>query len=228
VNVARPAAVLAAALISLAACGGESGPVAAPDDASSDDASPAETAVDELPDELVGLVRPVTVSGEALPPLQTDVISADPARGLPAPIISGEGFDGSTTRVDAIAGGPTMVVFLAHWCPHCNDEIPRINELRDDGRLPDDLNVVAVSTAISPGRPNFPPDNWLELKDWTFPVIADDIDFESETFVATSAMGVTGYPFAVLIDREGVVQARWSGGRDTETLLGLINSYLGV
>ena len=36
-----------------------------------------------------------------------------------------------------------MVVFLAHWCPHCNAEIPVLNEWRDSGEIPDGLTSSA-------------------------------------------------------------------------------------
>jgi len=41
-------------------------------------------------------------------------------------------------------------VFLAHWCPHCNREIPELNAWRDSGEVPADLQVVAVTTAVEP------------------------------------------------------------------------------
>ena len=52
-----------------------------------------------------------------------------------------------------------MVVLLAHWCPHCNAEIPVLNEWRDSGEIPDGLNIVGVSTGASADAPNFPPDS---------------------------------------------------------------------
>ena len=41
------------------------------------------------------------------------------------------GFDGAPLTI-APTGKPMLVVFLAHWCPHCNAEIPRA---RPAGRL---------------------------------------------------------------------------------------------
>ena len=229
----------------LAACGGESGPIAAEDDpveqpdaAASDGASattagvsdggssPVATVSPDLAPELVGVVGPVSVFGNALVPLTGDSIDGDPARDVQAPVVAGEDFDGRTVRIDAIAGGPTMVVFLAHWCPHCNDEIPVLNGLRDARSFPAGLNIVAVSTAVSAGRPNFPPDAWLDRMDWTYPVIADGIDLEHEVLIAADAFGVTGFPFVVLIDGDGTVQARWSGNRPAEEIIRLVESNL--
>lgn len=161
-----------------------------------------------LPDELVGEVRSVRVDGEALPPLGDP--STDAAIGLTAPVLVGESFDGSgvTTASD---DGPVMVVFLAHWCPHCNDEIPRLLELEAAGRFPDDLKIVAVSTAVSPDSPGFPPSEWIVEKGWLWPVMADDVDFVNETNVGAAAFGVTGFPFITVVGAEGTVLARWSG-----------------
>ena len=81
----------------------------------------------------------MTVEGSALPPLPDS--GDDPAVGLTAPVLTGESFDGSAVTT-ASEGGPVMVVVLAHWCPHCNDEIPRLIGLEEDGRFPDDLKIV--------------------------------------------------------------------------------------
>ena len=232
------ALVVAGAVATLAACGGESGPIADPDDNNSAAGStaapvvtdpseaPLATISPDLPEELEGSVGPVLVVGDELPAF-ADVVP-DPAIGVEAPVIAGKDFEGRTVRIDAIAGGPTMVVFLAHWCPHCNDEIPVINELRDSGAFPDGLNIVGVSTAVNAGRPNFPPGRWLEQMDWSYPVIMDGVDMEREIFIAGNALGVTGFPFTVLIDADGVVVDRWSGEREPEEILGAISAGLGI
>lgn len=185
----------------------------------------------ELPPELQAELRPVEVSGAALPRLDSrdDAdIPADPAVGTPAPVITGQDFDNAPVRIDAAQDGPTMVVFLAHWCPHCNNEIPEINELRDDGRIPDGLNVIGVPTGTDPGRPNFPPSKWLDDMDWTYPVLVDDylVEADGVSVVAGDAFGLSGFPFVTLIDGDGNVAARWSGERGADTIAELIATYL--
>ena len=88
----------------------------------------------------------VEVTGDALP---TYAQGDDPAIGMTAPVLVGADYDGNPTRVDPVNDGPTMVIFLAHWCPHCNAEVPKLLQLREDGRIPEGVNVVAGST----GRP---------------------------------------------------------------------------
>ena len=158
----------------------------------------------------------VTVEGVALP--RFDSPTDDPAVGTVAPVIVGADYDGNPVTIDAAADGPTMVMVLAHWCPHCNAEIPRVNQLRDEGGIPDGVNIVAVSTGISPDGPNYPPGEWIETSGWTFPVLADGIDLDNGSFVAGAAYGTNAFPFVVLLDGEGRVVSRWAGETDGAAL----------
>jgi thiol-disulfide isomerase/thioredoxin len=227
------------AAMALTACGGDddtgssattSTPASATDPTDpSDPSDPSEvvpTIAPDLPEEFLDGVGPVAVVGEPLPafPIEGD----DPAVGMAAPVLVGETFDGESIRIDATIDGPTWVVFLAHWCPHCNDEIPVINQLRDEGRIPEGVNVVGVSTAFNPGRPNWPPDEWLDDKDWTFTAIPDGIDIERETYIAADAFGIGGFPFSMLVDGDGTVTARWSGERPIDELESLVTSNLSL
>ena len=68
--------------------------------------------------------------------------------------------------------------------------------------IPEDLQVVGVSTAVAPDAPNYPPGEWLADMGWTWPVIADD-----DELTAADAYGVTGFPYIVFIDADGNVTA---------------------
>jgi thiol-disulfide isomerase/thioredoxin len=144
--------------------------------------------------------------------------AADPAVGATAPVLSGADYDGQPVRIDPAVDGPTMVVFLAHWCPHCNAEIPKLNTLRDEGGVPDGVNIVAVSTAVNPDRGNFPPDEWLEASGWTFPVLVDGVDPALGNFIASEAYGLAGVPFTTLVDGDGLVIGRWAGERTIDQI----------
>jgi cytochrome c biogenesis protein CcmG/thiol:disulfide interchange protein DsbE len=192
-----------------------------------DESGPDATVSPDLPEEIAGEVGAMQVIGDPLPQWGADTTTEnDPARGMVAPVLVGQDFDGNPLRVDATAGGPTLVVFLAHWCPHCNNEVPRINELRDAGRFPADLNVVAVSTAIDPTRPNWPPSEWLVDLDWTYPAIADGVDMGAGEFIGTAAYGVGGFPFVTLVGADGTVKARWAGEHEPDEFLELVTSNL--
>jgi thiol-disulfide isomerase/thioredoxin len=147
--------------------------------------------------------RPVTVTGTALTPLP-DTGGADPAIGVIAPSLTGQSFDG--TAVSWSPGRPTLLVFLAHWCPHCQAEIPLLVSWKAAGIAPEGLDVLGIATGTDATRPNYPPSTWLSNADFPWPVLAD-----SATYDAANAMGLTGFPYFVLVDAKGAVMARATG-----------------
>jgi thiol-disulfide isomerase/thioredoxin len=144
----------------------------------------------------------VTVSGDALPPFADGV--NDPAVGMVLPTLEGHDQTGAPMTISA-DGRPTMIMFVAHWCPHCQREVPVVQQWVDDGGLPDGVDLVSVSTAIDPSRPNYPPDAWLADEGWTAPVLVDADDS------AAQAVGLSAYPFFVAVDGDGRVVFRTSG-----------------
>jgi thiol-disulfide isomerase/thioredoxin len=144
--------------------------------------------------------RPVEVVGEALPVLTP---GQDPAVGREAPTLEGRSFDGEPVVLGD--GGPAVLVFVAHWCPHCQREVPVLSEwLRDGG--PEGVEVAFVATGTSAARPNHPPSSWLEEERIDAPVLADDA-----SGTAAAAYGLSAYPFFVALDADGTVRARDSG-----------------
>jgi thiol-disulfide isomerase/thioredoxin len=145
--------------------------------------------------------RAVTVEGGVLPTF--DGAAADPAVGLRPPNAFGQSFDGTPV----IVGEPSqLVIFLAHWCPHCQREVPVITDwLAADG-APDGLSIVAVSTSVTPGAPNYPPSAWLQDEGWPVATLADD-----DASSVAVAFGVGSYPSFVAIGADGTVLARGSG-----------------
>ena len=154
-----------------------------------------------------GEFQPVTATGEALVPLKESVPApgSDPAEGVAAPVLNGFDFAGTSVTVKA-SGKPMLLVFLAHWCPHCNAEIPRLIEWKESGQMPESLEVVGITTGSRDDQANWPPSQWLVDMEWPWAVMAD-----SEKQDAAYAMGVSGYPGLVLLDGDGSVLARRSG-----------------
>ena len=164
----------------------------------------------------------VTVAGESLAQLPES--GDDPAVGKAAPTLTGYDLAGRPVTIDPGSDGKaTMVVFLAHWCPHCNYEIPVLNEWKEKGLVPPNLRVVGVTTGSRPDQANWPPSKWLVAKKWTFDQFAD-----SEKQDASAAYGVGGYPFLVFIDAAGNVTSRTSGEVPVEEITLAANAAAGV
>lgn len=153
---------------------------------------------------------PVAVEGTPLPELADG--GADPAVGMAAPVIEGTDPEGSGVSVGG-SGEPTLVAFLAHWCPHCQNEVPVIVDLMEEGEL-DGVRVVGVLTGTNPDAPNHPPVAWMEREGWEGELLLDD-----DRFSAGAAYGLSGYPFVVYLDGDGEVVSRTSGGVGRDGIL---------
>ena len=197
--------IIAAALIAALATGG------------SDDSGESSASGDSGAE--IEQTRPVEVTGEALAPFEDP--AADPAVGQASPVVNGQGFDGTAMTIGGAGDKPTLLVFLAHWCPHCNREVPEVIKLNDAGGIPADLDVIGISTAVASDRPNYPPSEWIVDKGWPFPTMAD-----SENSEALSAFGGTGFPFLVMVDSDGTVLARQSGESTADELGAWIDATL--
>lgn len=172
---------------------------------------------DDEPAAVPGLsqTQPVAVTGTALPEFDGD--AADSALGTVAPMLTGSAFDGSPISVRP--GKPTLVIFLAHWCPHCQREVPLLTEWEKSGGVPAGVDVIGVATGTQASAPNYPPSKWLADEKFPFPVMAD-----SEDQVAAGAFGLSSYPYFVLLDSGGKVVQRASGEIDPATLTPLLSS----
>jgi thiol-disulfide isomerase/thioredoxin len=160
----------------------------------------------------VAEVQSVTVAGQPLTPFPGNGAD-DPSIGATAPVIDGKSFDGTPESIGGAIGRPSLVVFVAHWCPHCRAEVPRLVEWRADGTIPEDIDLVAVSTGVESDLPNYPPSAWLEQEGWPGRVMTDDADG-----TAAGYYGLPSYPYFVALDAEGRVVTRATGELDQQAI----------
>ncbi len=151
-----------------------------------------------------------TVTGASLP-MHTGG-STDAALGMTVPQLDGADFDGAAVTFGP-EDGPAALLFLAHWCPHCQNEVPAVKAWMDTGRLPAGTSIVAVATGTDPARDNYPPSAWLEREGLDVPVIVDDA-----AGTVARAFGLSAFPYWVLVDAEGQVVARTTGSIPMESL----------
>lgn len=164
---------------------------------------------------------PVQVTGTPLPKMP-DPSAADPAIGTAAPTLAGQSlFDGSAMTITPGGGTPKLLVFVAHWCPHCQREVPVLVEWMGSGQKPADLEVVAISTADGLSDENSPASAWLQREHWPTPVMAD-----SDDNTAAEAYGLPGYPYLVVVGADGTVKARTSGEMTADQLTTFVTNAL--
>ncbi|MFM7063954.1 MAG: TlpA family protein disulfide reductase [Actinomycetes bacterium] len=165
----------------------------------------------------------VSVTGNPLPPypscagLVADA-ATDPATGKTPPTLKGETFDAKPLTI-APGGTAKVVVFVAHWCPHCQAEVPLIQKWIDEGNQPSDVEIYAVATATTEARPNYPASAWIATEKFAPQVLLDD-----EQGTAAAAYGLTGFPYIVFIDKDGKVAHRASGEVPIDQFDELVNN----
>jgi thiol-disulfide isomerase/thioredoxin len=146
---------------------------------------------------------PVENTGSALPTLAD--AAQDPGVGMTIPTVSGTTLSGEPAAITN-DGKAKVVVFVAHWCPHCRREVPLLSAHLGENPLPADVELVTVSTGVNENAPNYPPSAWLAREHWPAPVLADDSGGS-----AAQAFGLPGFPYFVFVGADGKVVARASG-----------------
>jgi thiol-disulfide isomerase/thioredoxin len=121
----------------------------------------------------------VTVDGTPLPSYDATK-SPDPGVGKTIPTLEGVSVMNGKPVTVKPNGKPQMVLFVAHWCPHCQAEVPRLVDLAKQGVF-DGVEVTAVATGTNSTYPNYPPSAWLQRVNWPFPVMADSPQFTAAT-----------------------------------------------
>ena len=160
----------------------------------------------------------VSSTGGLLAPLPES--GADTETGKSVAVLKGYDLQGRPVTIDpAGEGKATMVVFLAHWCPHCNREIPVLNKWRESGEVPTGLRVIGITTGSKADQANWPPSKWMTAMKWPFEVMAD-----SEAQEAAAAYGVAGYPFMAFVGANGKITARTSGEVPVEQIQSFANA----
>jgi cytochrome c biogenesis protein CcmG/thiol:disulfide interchange protein DsbE len=154
---------------------------------------------------LSDVAAPVAIEGDPVGVPYPDG-GPDAAVGLAAPVITALDYDGQEVTLGA-SGQAQVLVFLAHWCPVCDQELPTLREVVTADLVPDDVQMVLITTGLDPGRPNWPPRTWLRdagLGDVL--TVRDDVGDP-----LMRAFGLRAYPAWAVIDADGTLVARRQG-----------------
>ncbi len=113
---------------------------------------------------------------------------------------------GDPIMIDPADGTVRLIGFFAHWCPHCQREVPRVSQWLAENGVPEEIEIIAISTAVREGAPNYPPSEWFINENWPTQVLVDSNEGELAT-----AYGLGGFPYWILVDATGTVMHRSSG-----------------
>ncbi len=135
---------------------------------------------------------------------------AAPAIGAVAPDFSAKAKDGSTITKADIAGKPTLLVFFASWCPHCQAEVPKLKAL---AAANPDLKMVFIGVGYNDTQQGI----WDFQSKFALPVPTYD-----DGGKAASVYGITSYPTLVSVDTNGVIRDRDTGEVSPDRLTALV------
>jgi cytochrome c biogenesis protein CcmG/thiol:disulfide interchange protein DsbE len=135
---------------------------------------------------------------------------------IPAPDVAFLTLAGEEARLFDLRGRVVLVNFWGTWCPPCIAEIPEL--IRAQSRL-EPLGATIVGPAIGSGTPEeirrFVAEKGINYPIW--------IGRDEE---AITRFGAPGYPFTLLVDRDGVIRRTYSGPQREETLLRDVEALL--
>jgi peroxiredoxin len=133
----------------------------------------------------------------------------------PAPAFSRTSLDHQTVDLDALRGQVVLLNFWATWCAPCLVEMPRFAEWHSKYRA-DGLAVIGVSM-----DDDYAPAAAVVRKlQLNYPVVMGD------EHLGLQYGGILGLPVTYLIDRQGVIRARYQGGSHVEAIETAIRKLL--
>ena len=145
----------------------------------------------------------ISVVGDSLPQYAGEN-DDNVALGLAAPTFSAPDQNSEIFQLEK-NGNSQALLFLAHWCGYCQQEVPVVQRFIDSNGVPPGIDVIAVATSIDRGRDNYPPQEWLEREGWSETQIYD-LDRE-----IGEAYGLNAFPYWVFLDKDLNVLARRTG-----------------
>lgn len=181
-----------------------------------DDVQVSVNAVDQKVDDLASdsLVAPSASGASAavapsvpagyLPPFEQG--QPDAALGMVLGDVTGvEYYTETEMTVDPTDGTARAWLIWAHWCPHCQRELPPLsNWYVENADLYPNVELISVSSSIDPTRGN-PLEPYLDELQLPFPTILDPDLSLAEQF------GLSAYPFWVFTAGDGTTLLRIAG-----------------
>jgi len=118
----------------------------------------------------------------------------------PAPALARTSLDNRRVDLSALRGRVVLLNFWATWCVPCQAEMPRFIEWQSKYQG-DGLSIIGVSMDDDSG----PVESFVRKRGLNYPVVLGDEK------LGLAYGGVLGLPVTYLIDRKGIVRARYEG-----------------
>ncbi len=139
-----------------------------------------------------------------LPPFEQG--QPDAALGVVLGEVTGtEYYTGEEMTFDPSDGVSRAWLIWAHWCPHCQREMPAVTDwYGENADAYPNVELVSITSAIDPSRGN-PLEPYLDELQTPFPVLVDDDSRLADQF------GLNAFPFWVFTSPDGTTVLRVAG-----------------
>lgn len=156
--------------------------------------------------------------GDAAPVLTVE--GGPTEQGQAAPSISGvDMYTGRTVSLQEMQGKPTLLTVWAHWCPHCQKELPIIQQLSQEQAGNFNFLTVSTSAGSQPAAGQYAtPATLMKTQGITMPSLRDD------GTKAMQALGAEGFPTLLMIDADGNAVGKASGEMPKDQLLSFMQN----
>lgn len=169
---------------------------------------------------------PTEDMGESQQPKALEVGSTVPGFSL-------EDSEGETISLESLQGKPVVIAFFAPWCPHCQDEAPRLTQIH--AQYGDRVHIVSIS-ATPYGK------DYGKAKSRIAPhpsITIDDLKWFKEEFGVTypllfdpsikvgTAYQISSFPTTYFLDADHRVVEIFEGGRPVEEFRKVLDGILG-
>lgn len=153
--------------------------------------------------------------------------------GASAPGFSLENIEGEKISLESLQGKPVVIAFFAPWCPHCQDEAPRLSQIHAE--YGDRVHIVSISA--TPYGKDY---GKTQSRIAQHPRITiDDLKWFKEEFGVTypllfdpsiqvgTAYQISSFPTTYFLDADHRVVAVFEGGRPVEEFRRALDGILG-
>lgn len=135
--------------------------------------------------------------------------------GEAAPDFELQTIEGKSYRLSDLKGKPVMINFWATWCPPCRAEMPAMQEAFKEFEA-EGFTILAVNLNES----DVAIKSFIDRYGLTFPIVVDKQDKVSKAY------DIVPLPTSYFVDRDGIVQGKWTGEIRKEQLRTLIKKIL--
>jgi cytochrome c biogenesis protein CcmG/thiol:disulfide interchange protein DsbE len=133
----------------------------------------------------------------------------------PAPTFTRSSLDNQPVDLASLRGRVVLLNFWATWCTACEAEIPRFVEWQEKYGG-EGLSIVGVAMDDDAA----PVKAFLNLRRVNYPILMGDEKLGLEYG------GVLGLPVTYLIDRKGIIRARFEGGTSLDSMESVVRRCL--